>query len=377
MSDNTVSSRIKHATKTSSTWSTNNPVLLEGEIGVDSTNHILKVGDGTTAWNSLKAWTLPDVTTTDNGKSLLVSSGVWAVDNLLPVLSSGTKFLRNASGTLSWQNVVTSITIKANSPLSIDSTSAITTSGTRTLSHATSGVTAGTYTSVTVDTYGHVTVGSSPTTLSGYGITDAKIDSGVITLGSNTITPLTSASTLDATKLSGTIPSGCYTNTKNTAGSTDTSSKIFLVGATEQSANPQTYSDDEVFATSGVLSVKQVSAKSGLHANTNNGSTSGGISLYGTEPNNYGIAMRSTGTGTGQMGKHGYVQGDWGIYFTNSGATNRGFIFRHAGSNVASVSGLGNAVFNGNVTVGGNSANTSGCRMEFNSTTKSLDFVFV
>lgn len=56
-------------------------------------------------------------------------------------------------------------------------------------------------------------IGSKPTTISGYGITDAKIASGVITLGSNTITPLTAASTLDATKLSGTIPSGCYTNT--------------------------------------------------------------------------------------------------------------------------------------------------------------------
>lgn len=54
---------------------------------------------------------------------------------------------------------------------------------------------------------------SKPTTISGYGITDAKIASGTITLGSDTITPLTSASTLDATKLSGTIPSGCYTDT--------------------------------------------------------------------------------------------------------------------------------------------------------------------
>lgn len=35
-----------------------------------------------------------------------------------------------------------------------------------------------------------------PTTLSGYGITDAKIASGVITLGSNTITPLTSHQTV-------------------------------------------------------------------------------------------------------------------------------------------------------------------------------------
>ena len=39
--------------------------------------------------------------------------------------------------------------------------------------HPTSGVTAGTYRSVTVNAQGHVTAGSNPTTLSGYGITDA------------------------------------------------------------------------------------------------------------------------------------------------------------------------------------------------------------
>lgn len=102
------------------------------------------------------------------------------------------------------------------------------------------------------------TLALASTTLSGYGITDAKIASGTITLGSNTITPLTASSTLDATKLSGTIPSSCYTDTKNTAGSTDTSSKIFLIGATSQAANPQTYSDNEVYATSGVLTTKSV-----------------------------------------------------------------------------------------------------------------------
>lgn len=47
---------------------------------------------------------------------------------------------------------------------------------------------------------------NKPTTLSGYGITDAKIASGVITLGSNTITPITSiadltGSTITATNL--------------------------------------------------------------------------------------------------------------------------------------------------------------------------------
>ena len=46
-------------------------------------------------------------------------------------------------------------------------------SANRTLSLATTGVKVGTYTKVTVDTYGRVTVGDNPTTLAGYGITDA------------------------------------------------------------------------------------------------------------------------------------------------------------------------------------------------------------
>ena len=44
------------------------------------------------------------------------------------------------------------------------------------------------------------------------------------------------------------------TDTKNTAGSTDTSSKIFLVGAISQAANPQTYSHDTAYVgTDGCL----------------------------------------------------------------------------------------------------------------------------
>ena len=50
-------------------------------------------------------------------------------------------------------------------------------------------------------------------------------------------------------------------NTKNTAGSTDSSSKLFLIGATEQSANPQTYSDDQVYTQSGTLTSNKISTK--------------------------------------------------------------------------------------------------------------------
>lgn len=45
--------------------------------------------------------------------------------------------------------------------------------------HPSSGVTAGTYKSVTVNAQGHVTGGSNPTTLSGYGITDAVTKSAL------------------------------------------------------------------------------------------------------------------------------------------------------------------------------------------------------
>lgn len=103
------------------------------------------------------------------------------------------------------------------------------------INHNTSGVTSGSYGDsaaqtpayggtfkvpyVTVDTYGHVT-----------GISEHTVK----------------------------IPASDNTDTKNTAGSTDTSSKIFLIGATTQAANPQTYSDDEVYVTSGVLTTKSV-----------------------------------------------------------------------------------------------------------------------
>ena len=193
---------------------------------------------------------------------------------------------------------VTSVTIKATSPISIDSSSAITTSGTRTLSHATSGVTEGTYRSVTVNATGHITAGTNPTTISGYGITDAKIASGTITLGSNTITPLTNNSTLDATKLSGTIPSGCYTDTKNTAGSTNTSGKIYLIGATSQAANPQTYSNNVVYAEDGTLAAHKTEIGVNVQANGNYSAV-------------FGMNTRANGAESFSQGVGSYAQGDY------------------------------------------------------------------
>ena len=74
-------------------------------------------------------------------------------------------------------NLADLLALKADKTITISAGTGLTGGGNlsanRTLSLATSGVKAGTYTKVTVDTYGRVTVGDNPTTLAGYGITDA------------------------------------------------------------------------------------------------------------------------------------------------------------------------------------------------------------
>lgn len=55
-----------------------------------------------------------------------------------------------------------------------------------------------------------------------------------------------------------------YTDTKNTAGSTNSASKLYLIGATEQSANPQTYSNSNLYYDS----INGFYVKSPTHSNS-------------------------------------------------------------------------------------------------------------
>jgi hypothetical protein len=121
----------------------------------------------------------------------------------------------------------------------------------------------------------------SGTWLDWRGIATFSQSSGSITSGQVVITD----GTLGLVKASGytiatSVPSDAvFTDTKNTAGSTDTSSKIFLIGATSQAANPQTYSDDQCYVTSGTLQANKVQASVTVCANTANSNSAGGIAL--------------------------------------------------------------------------------------------------
>ena len=83
---------------------------------------------------------------------------------------------------------------------------------------------------------------------------------------------LTSGTKVGSIKINGTstdIYAPTNTDTKNTAGSTDSSSKLFLIGATSQAANPQTYSHDTAYVgTDGCLysNSKKVSVEGHTHS---------------------------------------------------------------------------------------------------------------
>lgn len=56
MANKIVPATITHRRATAAEWESANYVLDESEIGYDTTNKIIKIGDGVTAWNDLEAW---------------------------------------------------------------------------------------------------------------------------------------------------------------------------------------------------------------------------------------------------------------------------------------------------------------------------------
>ena len=48
-----ITSRVQQRIDTAANWSAENPVLLNGELGIESDTRLIKVGDGTSNWNDL------------------------------------------------------------------------------------------------------------------------------------------------------------------------------------------------------------------------------------------------------------------------------------------------------------------------------------
>ena len=100
-------------------------------------------------------------------------------NNKVPAAATDLQSLVGVLGKLAFADTIADATTSASGLM----TAAMVTklngiaAGANAYTHPNSGVTAGTYKSVTVDAQGHVTAGTNPTTLAGYGITDAAAKS--------------------------------------------------------------------------------------------------------------------------------------------------------------------------------------------------------
>ncbi|MEM4385379.1 MAG: hypothetical protein QXD03_02390 [Candidatus Anstonellales archaeon] len=181
--------RIRIRRDTAANFASVNPVLALGELAYETDTKRFKVGDGTTQWNSLSYLTIAEASDILNRIKTVDGSGSGLDADLLDGYDGS--YYTNASN-------ITSGTLDANRLPN-------------------SGVTAGTYTKVTVDAKGRVTSGANlaaadipnldaskitsgtfpdarigsvswskitgtPTTISGYGITDAYTKSEIDTM---------------------------------------------------------------------------------------------------------------------------------------------------------------------------------------------------
>lgn len=74
-------------------WQTANPLLAQGEVGVDLTNRQIKIGDGATAWNNLNyyAGSYNDVTNKPTINGVTVTGALTTADlGLQATLTAGT-----------------------------------------------------------------------------------------------------------------------------------------------------------------------------------------------------------------------------------------------------------------------------------------------
>jgi hypothetical protein len=67
---------------TASRWTSTNPILLAGEIGVETDTNKIKIGDGTTYWNSL-GYTKVDPQTISYTHTQNASLSVWTITHNL------------------------------------------------------------------------------------------------------------------------------------------------------------------------------------------------------------------------------------------------------------------------------------------------------
>lgn len=163
---------------TAANWTSVNPVLGKGEMGVENNTNKFKLGDGVKTWSQLPYAGVMVQASEQNGYIIIDGTEVKVYE--LPIATTSTlggvksqaagtnNVVVGANGTMSVSEVTTAVQLKNARAFSISGDGTATSvnfNGTAdvvlNLALATTGVTAGTYTKVKVDTKGRVTEGST------------------------------------------------------------------------------------------------------------------------------------------------------------------------------------------------------------------------
>jgi hypothetical protein len=156
-------------------WANVNPTLAQGELGIEIDTGRIKIGDGVTTWNQLR-YERPIEAETNTANTLVKrdADGGFAAGAITGTLignaSTATR-LANARQITLAGDLVGAGTFDGSSNLNLIAQLSFITA----LPHydPLNQNATGTYTKVTVDSQGRIRAAQNPTTLAGYGITDA------------------------------------------------------------------------------------------------------------------------------------------------------------------------------------------------------------
>ena len=203
-------------------------------------------------------------------------------------------------------------------------------------------------------------VTGKPTTISDYGITDAKIANGVITLGSNTITPITAHQAV---------------SNKNATLAWSTTSTIATIGSTDikvtMPANPNTDKYHKTGSWSGITyTASAVNSADELKFTLPSATTSATGVVQ--------LSSATNSTATNVAATPSAVKAAYDLANTANTAANNYKYWANIESTSAATYNktpeMATIKLNGNT--GASAASTSNVSLVYNSTTQALDFVF-
>jgi hypothetical protein len=225
--------RLQQRRDTAANWTSNNPTLAAGEIGIETNTSRFKIGDGTTAWNSLTYAGGGTITSLVAGTGLtggtITATGTIAIDTAVTVDKTTTQTLTNKT--------LTSPQISGSVSGSVFLSGSSTATGIVTIPNGTETLVG----RATTDTLTNKTL-TSP-------VISSIVNSGTLTLPTGTDTLIGRASTDTLTNK--TISAGVLTGTVTAGGGVGTNGQYLqTTGSGVQWASVSSYSAPTIGSTS-------------------------------------------------------------------------------------------------------------------------------